>query len=194
MNLWLRLLWCLFAALNGRGLDPRNEVSRLMFRVWPHDLDPSMHMNNGRYLTLMDLGRLDVMARSGLLKAAWRHRWTPIASGIQIRYRREMRLFQRFRLETRIVCWQSHLVVMEQRFVIESGPYTGQVAAQAQFKGGLYDRGERRFVDVARLMAEVGITAESPPVPPEAAAFLAADEALRQSQGPAQGPSGGEAQ
>lgn len=194
MNLWLRLLWCLFAALTARGLDPLRDVSRLMFRVWPHDLDPSMHMNNGRYLTLMDLGRLDVMARSGLLKAAWRHRWTPIASGIQIRYRREIQLFQRFRLETRIVCWQSHLVVMEQRFVIESGPYAGQVAAQALFKGGLYDRGARRFVDVARLMAEVGVTAESPPVSLEAAAFLAADEALRQAQGLLLEPSGGAAQ
>jgi acyl-CoA thioesterase FadM len=182
MNLWLRLLRCLICSLVGGRLDPGEGVSCLKFRVWPHDLDPSMHMNNGRYLTLMDLGRLDVMARSGLLRAAWRHGWTPIASGIQIRFRRELRLWQTFRIETRLVTWQTHLVVMEQRFMIESGPYAGQTAATALFKGGLYDRSQRRFIDVARLMSEVGVTVESPPMTPAVAAFLASDDAMRVAQ------------
>lgn len=181
MNLWLRLLRCLVAAFFGPRLNPGEDTSRLAFRVWPHDLDPSMHMNNGRYLTLMDLGRLDILARSGLLRAAWRHGWTPIASGIQIRYRRELRLLQRFRLETQLVGWQSHLVIMEQRFVIEGGPHDGQTAAYALFKGGLYDREQRRFIDVARLMAEVGVTAVSPAPTAEVAAFLASDDAMRQA-------------
>jgi acyl-CoA thioesterase FadM len=185
MNLWLRLLWCLFAARFGRALSMPSEVSELTFRVWPHDLDPSWHMNNGRYLTIMDLGRLDVLARSGLLRAAMRNRWTPIASGIQIRFRRELRLFQTFRLETRLLTWEKHLVVMEQRFVITSGPHAGQAAAHALFKGGLYDRAQRRFVEVARLMREIGVHAASPPPSPEVAAFLASDEALRQTQAPA---------
>jgi acyl-CoA thioesterase FadM len=185
MNLWLRLLGCLIGAWFARALTLPSEVSRLGFRVWPHDLDPSWHMNNGRYLTIMDLGRFDVMARSGLLRAAMRHRWTPIASGIQIRYRRELRLFQTFRLETRLLWWDKHLVVMEQRFVITSGPHAGQVAAHALFKGGLYDRAERRFVAVARLMTETGIDATCPPPSPEVAAFLASDEALRQAPEPA---------
>jgi acyl-CoA thioesterase FadM len=185
MNLWLRLMWCLIAARFGRTLTMPSEVSRLPFRVWPHDLDPSWHMNNGRYLTIMDLGRLDVLARSGLLRAAMRHRWTPIASGIQIRYRRELRLLQAFRLETRLVSWEKHLVVMEQRFVITSGPNSGQVAAHALFKGGLYDRAQRRFVEISRLMTEIGVHAVSPPPSPEVAAFLASDDALRQTQGPA---------
>ena len=183
MNLWLRLLRCLVAAFFGRPLDPRQGVSRLTFRVWPHDLDPSLHMNNGRYLTLMDLGRLDVLARSGLLRAAWRHGWTPIASGIQIRYRRELRLWQTFRIETRLVGWQTHLVIMEQRFVIETGPYAGQTAAIALFKGGLYDRAERRFIDVNRLMIEADVKAESPALTPDVVAFLASDDAMRQVLG-----------
>ena len=42
------------------------DVRASPFRVWPHDLDTSLHMNNGRYWTLMDLGRADLMIRSGL--------------------------------------------------------------------------------------------------------------------------------
>lgn len=181
MNLWLRLICCLVAAWRGRPLTLPQDTSHIGFRVWLHDLDLSGHMNNGRYLTLMDLGRLDVLARSGLLRAAYRHGWTPIASSIKIRYRRELCLFQPFRLETRLVHWQSHLVVMEQRFVMMSGRHAGQIAAQALFKGGLYDRSTRRFIQITRLMDEIGVHAVSPPLTPEVAAFLAADEALKQA-------------
>jgi acyl-CoA thioesterase FadM len=191
MNLWLRLIWCLVAALFGRRLDPSTDLSLLHFRVWPQDLDPSLHMNNGRYLTLMDLGRLDVLARSGLLAAARRHRWTPIASGIQIRFRRELRLWQKYRLETRLVSWQSQLVVMEQRFVFEGGPFAGQTAAHALFKGGLYDRSARRFVDLQRMMSEIGVLAQSPALTADVTAFLASDDTMRQVQKSASAESDG---
>ena len=66
MNLWLRLLHLILAGFVRPRLDPARDVSRLAFRVWPHDLDTSLHMNNGRYWTLMDHGRADIMIRSGL--------------------------------------------------------------------------------------------------------------------------------
>ena len=78
MNLWIRLLWLLMTAGRRGRLALPNDVSSLAFRVWPHDLDPSIHMNNGRYLTLMDLGRLDVMLRSGLWRTVMANKWTPI--------------------------------------------------------------------------------------------------------------------
>ena len=42
MNLWLRLLWTILAAWRGDRLNPLADVSRLSFRVWPHDLDTSL--------------------------------------------------------------------------------------------------------------------------------------------------------
>lgn len=183
MNLWLRLLATLLAARWRGALSLPADRSVLHFRVWPHDLDLSWHMNNGRYLTLMDLGRLDIMVRSGLWRAVARHRWTPIASAIKIRFRRELRLFDRFRIETRLVAWDRTFVVMEQVFYLDSGEQAGAVAAHALFKGGLYDRVARQFVPIARLMREIGAEAESPPLTPEVAAFLAADAALKSSRG-----------
>jgi acyl-CoA thioesterase FadM len=153
----------------------------LNFRVWPHDLDLSLHMNNGRYLTLMDLGRLDAMVRSGLWREVLRHKWTPIAGAITIRFQRELRLFQKFRLDTKLLCWDASLVVMEQIFVIDGGPRDGQVAARALFKGGLYDRKERKFVEIARLMALLGVSETSPPATAEVEAFLHADDQLKQT-------------
>ena len=180
MNLWLRLFWLLLTAGRRGALKLPGDASRLAFRVWLHDLDPSLHMNNGRYLTLMDLGRLDSLARAGILREVIRQKWTPIASTVTIRFRRELRLFQKFQLETRLVTWDATQVVMEQTFLIEGGPRHGQVAARALFKGGIYDRKDKKFVEIARLMTLTGVSAASPPVSPEVEAFLRADEELKQ--------------
>jgi acyl-CoA thioesterase FadM len=179
MNLWLRLLWYIMTRAQRGKLEMPRQPSELLFRVWPTDLDLSLHMNNGRYLTIMDLGRIDLIVRSGLWRAMREHGWTPIASTILIRFRREMRLFDKFRLQTQLVAWSESSVVIEHRFVLVGGANDGQVSARALFKGGIYDRATRAFVPVSRLMQEIGIAADSPPLPPEATAFLASDDALR---------------
>lgn len=184
MNLWFRLLRLVIAIVLAKDrVEMPAGRSRIYFRVWPLDLDPSLHMNNGRYLTIMDLGRFDILGRPGLLMAIIRYRWTPIASSISIRYRREMRLFQRFRLETGIVAWDETNVVMEQIFTFAGGERDGEVSARALFKGGIYDRAARSFVPVSRLMQEIGFEAESPEPSPEVEAFLNADDHLKRAGG-----------
>ncbi len=179
MNLWLRLIWYLATAWARPALTQTHEISKLTFRVWPTDLDLSLHMNNGRYLTIMDIGRLDFMVRTGLWKVLIRHRWTPIASGIAIRFRRELRVFDKFDLETRLLAWTDVTVVMEQVLRFSTGPRRGQVASRAMFKGGLYDRRTKAFVPISRLMKEIGAEVEPPPLTPDVEAFLKADEAIR---------------
>ncbi len=181
MNLWFRLIWVILTSRSRGRLALPGGKSVLSFRVWPLDLDPSVHMNNGRYLTLMDLGRFDLMLGSGLWREVLRRRWTPIASAVAIRFQRELRPFQKFALETRLLCWTPSIVVMEQRFVIDGGPRDGQVAARALFKGGIYDRKEKKFVEIARLMAVIGVSEVSPPATPEVEAFLQAEDQLKQA-------------
>ena len=98
-----------------------------------------------------------------------------------VRYRRELRPFQKFAIQTRLLCWDDTLVVMEQTFVIDGGARDGQIAARALFKGGLYDRGAKAFVPVAALLQTVGVSAVSPAPTPEVDAFLHADEQLKQT-------------
>jgi acyl-CoA thioesterase FadM len=121
------------------------------------------------------------MVRSGLWREVLRHRWTPIASAVTIRFQRELRLFQKFRLDTRLLCWEAALVVMEQKFIVNGGPRDGQIAARALFKGGLYDRREKKFIEIALLMALLGVSETSPPATPEVEAFLHADDQLKQT-------------
>lgn len=69
MNLLIRFALTLLAAARRGGLGLPDE-SHLAMRVWPTDLDVQRHMNNGRYLSLMDLGRMDLLVRSGFWRAA----------------------------------------------------------------------------------------------------------------------------
>lgn len=61
MNLWFRLLHLLLCSLFRPKLEAPFGVSRLQFRVLPNDLDSNLHMTNGRYWNIFDLGRLDLM-------------------------------------------------------------------------------------------------------------------------------------
>ncbi|PVE24849.1 thioesterase [Microvirga sp. KLBC 81] len=181
MNLWLRVLHLVIASFFRAKLHPVKDVSRLTFRVWPHDLDTSLHMNNGRYWTLMDLGRTDIMIRSRLWRPILKHGWVPVVNAGQIRFRREMRLFQPFTLETRILTWSEGHVVMEHRLVSKARDGSPVLNAIALVRAGLYDRKERRFVPMGRLLAEIGLQAEPHMAAPEVEAFLHAQETLKRA-------------
>lgn len=92
------------------------EPSILDLVVFPGDLDIYAHMNNGRYLTVMDLGRFDFILRSGLGSMARRMKWNPLVASAVVRYRRPLFLFQRYRLVTRVVSWDERWIYIEQRF------------------------------------------------------------------------------
>lgn len=182
MNLYLRLIWMLLTLRRRGAYRLPDDVGRLGSIVLPNDLDLNFHVNNGRYLTLMDLGRVDMFIRSGLLAAARRNGWHPVIAAGKIRFRHEMRLFQRFVIETRIVYWSDATVVMEHRCVIDHPKYGETAAAVALMRGGFYDRKAKAFVPIAKMLAAAGLEhADSPPPNEEVAAFLAAEDALKRA-------------
>ena len=155
MNLYLRLFW-LWLAMLGKSSEPRFTVSRLKLRVLPNDLDLFLHVNNGRYLTLMDLGRLHIVMRSGLLKVMRERQWHAAASAVEIRFRRPLKLWQRFELVTEVVDWDEYWILFEQHF--ESG---GKVYARALVKAQFRHRRER--VPTETILELVGMQGEQAP-------------------------------
>lgn len=182
MNLWFRLIWLLVATRFMPRLKPPFDVSRLPYRVWPTDLDLSLHMNNGRYWTLMDLGRMDLMLRSGVWSAISKAGWTPVVAAGKIRFRRELRPFVQFTLETRILCWSDTTMVIEHRFVSASSR-TGEmvVNAVALVRAGLYDRKVKAYVPVEQILSLLGVSTPSPEMSAEVVAFLAAEDAMKRA-------------
>lgn len=115
MNLWLRLFWIYARSLFAGHLKIL-EASTILLVTLPNDMDIYGHMNNGRYLTLMDLGRIDLIVRTGLGKASQSNRWSPLVGSVNIRYRRSLKSFQGFALRTRMIGWDEKWFYIEQTF------------------------------------------------------------------------------
>lgn len=141
------------------AFEPFGEA-RLTFRVLPTDLDFNLHMNNARYLSLMDLGRVDLLNRLGLLRLAFRGRWLPVLGAVSIRYQRPLHLFERVDLVTRIVGWDEKWFYLEQRFEREGKPI-----ATAHARGLVRDR--EGSIPMSRVLQELGVILSSPPLPVE---------------------------
>ena len=89
------------------------EESTLRFTVWPTDCDLNFHLNAGRFISLMDVARMEFIARTGLLRKLLQKRWRPIMGGIVVRYRREIRPFERFTIRTRVLGWDEKWFYLE---------------------------------------------------------------------------------
>ena len=174
MNLIFRVLGVLWRYLLDRRRRDPLAPSVLTFRVLPNDLDPNWHMNNGRYLTIMDLGRFDLTLHTGLMALILRRRWMPVLGGATIEYQRSLRPFQRYTLTTRVVGWDEKWLYMEQLFESE-----GRRVATALVKGIVVGRAGN--VPTAEVMRELGIDLPSPPFPAHLQAWIGGASALRAS-------------
>jgi acyl-CoA thioesterase FadM len=91
MNLFGRLLLVVLRALRcRRGAFAPLDPARIRFHPMPHDLDVKLHVNNARYLAFMDLGRVDLLNRLGVMRLAFRGHWFPVLGLVSIRYHRPL--------------------------------------------------------------------------------------------------------
>lgn len=83
-------------------------------RCWPQDIDPWWELNNGRTLTLYDLGRLPLGQRTGLHKVLKARGWGMTVAGNSTRYRRRVKMFDRLEMVSRCIGWDKRFLYMEQ--------------------------------------------------------------------------------
>ena len=133
-------------------------------RVWPNDIDNNMHMNNARYLNMMDYGRTHLLARTRLLDRILRARWTPMVGAVWMTYRRSLPLFSAFSLASRLVCWDERWFYLEQTFTGKEG-----LVAVGWVKGIL--RGPQGILDPQPILAAIAPGVVSPPMPESIAAW-----------------------
>lgn len=134
MNLYLRLLWVL---LRGHWLPALGFDATLVqrWRVLPNDIDVNWHMNNGRYLTMVDLGLVEFFTRTGFLRALVANGWRPMAGGVLMSFRRGLDPLQRYELHFRWLCSDERWNYMAVEFVRD-----GVLHATGLMKGGAVGR------------------------------------------------------
>lgn len=101
-----------------RSADPlpvgADHLTHVTVRPW--DIDIFLDLNNGRVLTLFDLGRIGLFQRMGILKSLKARGWYGTVAGTAIRYQRRITVFQRLELRTRILGWDERFTYFEQAF------------------------------------------------------------------------------
>ena len=169
---FLRLPWQLWRHRRDPPLAILEEhVSRHV--CWPWDLDFWGELNNGRTLTLYDLGRVPWSGRIGLIRALRREGWAVTVAGASVRYRRRVRAFDRLVMRTRAVGWDARFVYVEQAMWLRSGPHRGECASHVLLRAATTDR--RGLIPPADVLAAMGIEAAPPELPAFARAWVEAE-------------------
>ena len=136
MNLIFRMLYVIIRSLFCERIEAGKLVSELSLRVLPNDIDINFHMNNGRYLTICDLNRVDVFARSGLLKAMFKRNWIPVIAEHTMTYKKPLNIFTRYVVKLEVTHWDEKYFYM--KHVFSQGE---RIMASGASKGCVYARG-----------------------------------------------------
>lgn len=138
---------------------------------WPWDIDPWKELNNGRTLTLYDLGRIPLALRSGLVSVLERRGWGLTVAGTAIRYRRRVRMFDRLDLYSRVIGWDHRFVYIEQSLWKRT---SDECASQAILRTAAV--GRDGIVPPAEIMKEFDPTLVQPELPDWVRAWIAAED------------------
>eukprot|EP01083_Nonionella_stella_P031933 87373_1 len=86
-------------------------------KVHVYDIDFWLHLNNASYLRHAELARVDYFIRSQLWYQLKANGYGLAFVAVNIRYRRELALFQAFEIWTRPIYWDEYTLIIEQKFV-----------------------------------------------------------------------------
>ena len=155
MKLWLRLIVQLVSWRTRKPLQI-HEVAIRRFLVWPTDLDIFNHIKTGVFLTLLDLARYDHGKRTGIWDKWKKIGWYPVVVAENITFRKSLKLWQAFDLESKVIGWTDEAFYFEQRFVVK-----GEIYARAVVRIRFLKR-SRGIVTPQELLS---VTPWSGPVP-----------------------------
>jgi acyl-CoA thioesterase FadM len=135
--MWRTLIVMLTARrrLRRRGRLAPTGISRIRLTTLLTDIDLLLHMNNGRYLSLFDLGRWDLLVRTGLWDVMKTRGWYAVVSSETVTFRKSLNLWQRFDVESRMIGHDDKAVYLEHRAVVD-----GEVYARAIIRARMMKR------------------------------------------------------
>lgn len=164
---YLRAARVLLAAQFGPRLDFDGE-SVVKLRIGLGDIDIFPEVNNGRHLTLMDMGRFDLAVRSGFWKTIHREGWGLTVGGASVRFRHRVPPLSRVRLRTRIVGRDDRWLYFHQKIERDS-----RVCSAALVRAGVTSKGG--LVPVDRVLEATGRAGWAPELPDWVQAWIDAE-------------------
>ncbi|WP_394197828.1 acyl-CoA thioesterase [Litoreibacter albidus] len=164
---FIRLIYQFFRHRNDAPLGPLDtHVSHHI--CWPWDLDLWRELNNGRTLTIYDLGRLPLAGRVGLIKVLKANGWGLTMAGASVRYRRRVRMFDRIEMRSRAVCWDDKFLYLEQSMRVR-----GEATSHVLYRSAV--TGKNGIVPPQQVMGALELSMETPETPAWVKAWIEAE-------------------
>ncbi|HBN22843.1 MAG TPA: thioesterase [Holosporales bacterium] len=175
MNLIFRLIRIIIHAFYRQKLHFL-DTGIVAFRVLPFDLDINRHMTNSRYLSMMDLGRTDLLIRTGLAQLTWKKKWGSVLGAATIRWRRGLSPFQKFEIHTHVIGWDEKWFYLDQKILTKD-----HLIAHAIVKAIFVNReGSIPASTLVDLLGKKGEHTPSPELPEAVKHWTASEDAMRE--------------
>ena len=148
------------------------QVSEVTIRCSLTDIDPMIEMNNGRVLTVYDIGRTDFIIRTGLGKQLLKQRWGLVVAGSTIQYRKRIRLFDKVTIKTQLVGIDERWLYLEHSMWVKGKPCSSVLLRTGVTEGG-------KVIETARVLETLGQTEWNKPTEPWIQAWIDGDKEHR---------------
>lgn len=176
MNLFWRSLFVFFFSKFSPACDIFTETT-IKLRVLPTDIDVLWHMNNGRYLSIMDLGRINLMVRTKFTKLLAQHGLYPVIASEMIRFKQSIGFMQKYILTTKILGWDTKFFYVEHSFKMKE-----KLCALAIVKVRFLARVKTNSLTPQMVLDIAGLNVASPQLPEYVNAWNDADQAFYASK------------
>lgn len=152
---YLRTYFNIFKARRKPKFEHPFMESEIEMRVWPWDADMFMELNNGRYLTIMDTGRFAFGERVNLIKVLKQNKWGLMVGAVSTRYRRRLRIFEKFTLRTKLIYFSEKWFYFHQEFIGKDGKMKASflVRTAVTSKDGLVPT--QKLIDAMQFSSEM---------------------------------------
>lgn len=166
---FIRVAKDMFLASRMPPLEQLTDTHVSQHMCWPHDLDFFLELNNGRAMSLYDIGRTAMAQRAGLIATLRKQRWGLTMAGSSTRFRRRIFAFEKFEMRSRANCWDDKFIYLEQSM----WKTNGECASHVMFRAAVTDK--NGLVSPDRVLAAMGRADPSPDMPDWIAAWCEAE-------------------
>lgn len=159
-----------FKKIKGQSLTV-HDVSEITMLSNPSDIDNFLEMNNGRILTLFDLGRMDFAIRTGLGKKLLQKRWGLVVAGSSIQYRKRVRLCDKVTIKTRLLGVDQRWIYIEQTMWVK-----GKATSHALLRTGVTNIMTGKVIETEKVFQAMGVSLDEFELPEWVRAWAEADK------------------
>ncbi|WP_301387307.1 thioesterase family protein [Thalassolituus sp. UBA2590] len=121
---------------NEPAIIPAQGTSVVRQRVWPHQIDYNLHMNNAKYLNVLEGARWTLFRDNGWFKHLFEKRINLVVASLEITFIRELNLFSGYEIHTKLLTWDKKYIYFEHRLMVKGKLYGHALVKMAGVRKG----------------------------------------------------------